>query len=473
MKKNLFIFLIVYIAIFQSLAIASTLVATAENIHELEYKARAGDLVASEALGRLYIAGLAPDVAKNISKAIVFLEPVAEEGDGPAQELVANAYLEGEVGENYYDKYLYWIDKAAENGLPRAKYQLAKEYFEGNLGAGIDLERAYFWVKSAADDHFPGSKKAAFFIGIKYVDSLEFQHPRRCKITTDLVALNESWYTELYRKANCGHPMDDRELIQILREASEDGSSYASYFLADHYRSLRATKLSQSYMDLAKLDKLVDKRLTAELIGPEEFNTLTVKITQIKDLNSLIAQNNPNLVNLEEDDGVDDMMLRKNSNSLELTPIKNTAVSQGPERTLLGSIGDFAIKTVFVAVVLPLSVLALAAEGSGSIDNDIDWMHLESSGVESVINPPSRVISAGDNIYVTNGRTTTGSDGSIYSTNRAGTVTTGSDGSIYSTNRAGTVTIGSDGSIYSTSGNTTTSSSGIVCINSGSAIICN
>ena len=473
MKNNLLFFLIFCFSNSQSLAVGSALIPTAENLHELESKARDGDLVAAEAVGRLYMVGLPPYVAKNISKAIIFLEPVAEQGDGAVQELVANAYLEGQVGKNYYDDYLHWIDKAAKNGLPGAKYHLAKEYFEGVRDTGIDLERAYFLVKSAADDNFPGSKKALFFVGIKYVDSLYFQHPRRCKITTDLAAVNESWYTKLYQKANCGHPRDDRELIQILIQASADGSSYAGYFLAGHYHSLGVVKLSRFYMDLAKADKLVDRSFSAELVGPEDFNSLEAKINDIKDLNSLISQNNPNLVNLEGDDEADDMLLSKNSKPLKLTPVKTTMANQETAKTLLGSIASFAMKTAFVAVLIPLSVLALAAEGSGGIDNNINWMQSESSGVGSVINSPNRVISAGDNIYVTNGRTTTGSDGSIYSTNRAGTVTIGSDGSIYTSNRAGNVSIGSNGRIYNSSGNTTTSSSGIVCVNSGAAINCN
>jgi hypothetical protein len=89
----------------------------------------------------------------------------------------------------------------------------------------------------------------------------------------------------------------------------------------------------------------------------------------------------------------------------------------------------------------------------------------------SATSSPTRVINAGKNTYVTNGRTTTGSDGSIYSTNRSRTVTVGSDGSIYTT--TGNVTIGSNGEILVTSGNTTTSMSGLTCVDIGTSINCN
>ena len=100
-----------------------------------------------------------------------------------------------------------------------------------------------------------------------------------------------------------------------------------------------------------------------------------------------------------------------------------------------------------------------------------------SSGASDILEDPSttssptRVINAGKNTYVTNGRTTTGSDGSIYSTNRSRTVTIGSDGSIYTT--TGNVTIGSNGEILVTSGNTTTSMSGLTCVDIGTSINCN
>ena len=91
MKNNLLFFLIFCFSNSQSLAVGSALIPTGENLHELESKARDGDLVAAEAVGRLYMVGLPPYVARNISKAIIFLEPVAEQGDGAVQELVANA----------------------------------------------------------------------------------------------------------------------------------------------------------------------------------------------------------------------------------------------------------------------------------------------------------------------------------------------------------------------------------------------
>ena len=89
----------------------------------------------------------------------------------------------------------------------------------------------------------------------------------------------------------------------------------------------------------------------------------------------------------------------------------------------------------------------------------------------SATSSPTRVINAGKNTYVTNGRTTTGSDGSIYSTNRSRTVTIGSDGSIYTT--TGVVTIGSNGEILVTSGNTITDFSGLTCVDIGASINCN
>ena len=89
----------------------------------------------------------------------------------------------------------------------------------------------------------------------------------------------------------------------------------------------------------------------------------------------------------------------------------------------------------------------------------------------SATSSPTRVINAGKNTYVTNGRTTTGSDGSIYSTNRSRTVTVSSDGSIYTT--TGVVTIGSNGEILVTSGNTITDFSGLTCVDIGASINCN
>jgi len=102
-------------------------------------KAQAGDAKAEYCLGiaiRPSSVWIGPRdekrSAKNAQIAITWIRRSAEQGFAPAQEDLANAYLRGKVeidGVNKdLNKFKYWIEKAANQGIPSANILLAQWY---------------------------------------------------------------------------------------------------------------------------------------------------------------------------------------------------------------------------------------------------------------------------------------------------------------------------------------------------------
>jgi len=445
--------------------------------NELKAKALMGDLVSAEILGRRYLIGFEPDTPIDFDKAVFFLEPVAERADkGVVQELLGNAYLKGKVGENYFERYLYWISKAAKNGLPGAKYQLANYYFGENKAQEKNLELAFWWMKSAAQDKFPGANKAAFFIGLDYLSGLSSDDAKRCAISRELFELNNSSFTEIFVLSNCESGLSENEINQYAEELAAGGSTLASFLLAEGYQLSDMKNFAKSYLNLAKKNKLSDECFFADLIDDAEFSLLELKISKVRDLEKIITNSNPSLVDLDSPDSFLALLETKDPASITLRHPSKTNSKQMSKssantnnRSIFGEVGKLAKKAVTLAVILPLAVLAAAADGSGGIQTDAAW----SQSQNSASNNRTGLVIGNNSFYTSSGRTAVGSDGSFYSTNPSGTVTIGSDGSIYTTNQSGSVTIGSEGNIYNHSSSNTSSGNNVFCTNSGSVIICN
>ncbi|GHV58912.1 hypothetical protein FACS1894103_1260 [Campylobacterota bacterium] len=86
----------------------------------------------------------------------------AEMGDAVAQYNLAIAYDEGwGVSENKAQS-VEWYQKAAENGIAEAQYALGQIYSEkyaADFGITADFDKCLYWVKKAEDQGHKGAKK--------------------------------------------------------------------------------------------------------------------------------------------------------------------------------------------------------------------------------------------------------------------------------------------------------------------------
>jgi len=88
--------------------------------------------------------------------AYALIKPLADQGNAEAQAVVAGMYNGGEVPgekpEEAFDRAIFWMEKAAEQGNPGHQLSLGSWLFEGDLGshAHADPSRAIPWLEKAA-----------------------------------------------------------------------------------------------------------------------------------------------------------------------------------------------------------------------------------------------------------------------------------------------------------------------------------
>lgn len=64
---------------------------------------------------------------------------------------------------NYYQKAMHELLPLACDGIPEAQYAVGYMYYYG-YGVAQDVDTGYFWIKRAADKHYPPAKKALILV---------------------------------------------------------------------------------------------------------------------------------------------------------------------------------------------------------------------------------------------------------------------------------------------------------------------
>jgi hypothetical protein len=128
------------------------------------------DAWAGYALGKLYAAGLG--VPRSAGDAFRWYLWSAERGDRPAQQEVANAYLNGDGTRRNAAQAAYWFRIGiAPFQLARMYYSLSQTYAEGHL-APVDHGKADYYLDESLDDlralaQEPNGE-AAYYLGLAY-----------------------------------------------------------------------------------------------------------------------------------------------------------------------------------------------------------------------------------------------------------------------------------------------------------------
>ena len=102
--------------------------------------------------------------AKNYSRALKEITPLAKAGDAEAQHLLGLMYYMGRGVSRDFAQALIWHRKAAEQGKADAQYVVGAMYYTGNAVA-IDHKMAVYWFRRAAEK---GHAEAQHALGLMY-----------------------------------------------------------------------------------------------------------------------------------------------------------------------------------------------------------------------------------------------------------------------------------------------------------------
>jgi TPR repeat protein len=123
----------------------------------LEFYAEAGDAVAQNQLGRLYLSG-GKDLPQDYAKAISLFSKAAEQGNGSSQRHLAIAYERGQGVAIDPAMAQKWYLKAADRGDGLAQLAVGKMYASGK-SMPQDAVQAYKWFTLASSGSFTDSEK--------------------------------------------------------------------------------------------------------------------------------------------------------------------------------------------------------------------------------------------------------------------------------------------------------------------------
>ena len=87
---------------------------------------------------------------KDFKSALAIIRPLAEQGDGIAQGMLAVLYKNGDGIKQDYFEAIKWYKKSAEQGVRIAQYDLAGMYING-LGVKQNYQEGFKWLKEAAE----------------------------------------------------------------------------------------------------------------------------------------------------------------------------------------------------------------------------------------------------------------------------------------------------------------------------------
>lgn len=242
--------------------------------------AEKGDAEAQCSLGVLFECG--EGVAKDMDKAIYWLELSAKQGDIGAMQELAGIYEDDECGVYDKDKSEYWLKeferaefirckKAAEQGNA-SEQSILGDYYANGKGIGVYPEKADFWYKQA----FSGFKKAA-----EQGDDRAQIEVARCYYVGEGVQIDKCtafmWYIKAAEQGNnkamkivgdCykngdGVAQDEAEYMRWYNKAAQQGNQQAELVLstinlnkAMDELTKTFSELSESFKDKSELESL-------------------------------------------------------------------------------------------------------------------------------------------------------------------------------------------------------------------------
>ncbi|GEM_PF-2976472 len=115
--------------------------------------ALSGDLPAQLQLARIYEQGGV--VEADLSRALDWYEKAATQGDAYSRQRLGQAYAGGEGRPQDWAKAQQWLDAAANQGVAESQVLLAQIYEAGHGLNEINLGKALYWYRQAAEQAYP------------------------------------------------------------------------------------------------------------------------------------------------------------------------------------------------------------------------------------------------------------------------------------------------------------------------------
>ena len=190
--------------------------------------------------GVVYRDGLS-SVERDLRKAAQMFTLAANRGHVRSQLDLAVMYAEGIGVSRDLDKFLYWTEKAAEQGVADAAFNIGYLYFSGGAGGRVkvDYGKALKYLKIAAD---AGRFSACPYLGAMYqkgwgvkADSMEAL--KWFKLGAENGdALSENNLGFMYLKG-AGTPKDTAKALEYLQKADAHGNHGAAMSLGLMYEN--------------------------------------------------------------------------------------------------------------------------------------------------------------------------------------------------------------------------------------------
>ena len=179
------------------------------------------------------------------------LKPVAEQGDGQAQHMLAMCYYKGHGVKQDNAEAVRWFSKSANQGVVDSQFMLGVCYDEGK-GIAQNSFEAVKWFRKAADK---GHAWAQISLGICYFDGtgvtkdLSEAAKMFRKAAEQGEACAQTNLGECYYRGN-GVRQDYAEAAKWYRKAAEQGNARAQESLGECY--YRGNGVRQDYAEAAK-----------------------------------------------------------------------------------------------------------------------------------------------------------------------------------------------------------------------------
>lgn len=148
------------ILILATLMLVNTAIAQPLSTTELQQiiaKANNDDIQAQADLANRYHVG--DGVTKDISKAAIWYEKLANTGVAEAQLTLGLIYIKGDGVKQDNMQALYWLNQAAEQFSETAQYLMGMAHAEGH-GTQIDKVKAYMWYEISASMEYKNAMEA-------------------------------------------------------------------------------------------------------------------------------------------------------------------------------------------------------------------------------------------------------------------------------------------------------------------------
>ncbi|WP_424244569.1 hypothetical protein Dip510_001823 [Elusimicrobium posterum] len=232
--KKLFIFIFIFISIF--LVIFFAVDQREKNyISKLVTAAKAGDIDAALQLSEIYDTGT-KDIKPDNEKYMYWLEEAANLGDAYAQGIAAMEYYKGELTEQDYDKAFHLATLAAGQGDDMGQDILA-DCYRNARGTEQDIKKAIYWYNLAAGQDNPFAMESLGFVlsgdyeGVAdYKKAVIFLEKAAEYEMPDAIAR----LGYLYYKGE-GVVKDEKKAIEYFEQAAELGDIYSMNFLGEIY----------------------------------------------------------------------------------------------------------------------------------------------------------------------------------------------------------------------------------------------